>query len=40
MKNIYCMDMVSSPLMLKSAEVEGGIKMAQGYGKELAAKLE
>lgn len=40
MKNIFAMDMVSSPLMLKSADVDGGIKMAQGYGKELAAKLE
>lgn len=40
MKNIYGMDMASSPLMLKSADVDGGIKMAQGYGKELAAKLE
>lgn len=40
MKNIYGMDMVSSPLMLKSADVDGGIKMAQGYGKELAAKTE
>jgi flavorubredoxin len=40
MKNIFAMDMVSSPLMLKSASVDGGIKMAQAYGKELAAKLE
>lgn len=40
MKNIYGMDMVSSPLMLKSADVDGGIKMAQNYGKELAAKTE
>lgn len=39
MKNIYGMDMVSSPLMLKSANVDGGIKMAQGYGKELAEKI-
>ena len=40
MKNIFGMDMVSSPLMLKSADVDGGIKMAQEYGKELAAKTE
>lgn len=40
MKNIFCMDMVSSPLMLKSGTVDGGIKMAQAYGKELAAKVE
>jgi flavorubredoxin len=39
MKNIYGMDMVNSPLMLKSSTVEGGIKLAQAYGKELAAKV-
>lgn len=39
MKNIYGMDMVSGPLMLKSSTVDGGIKVAQAYGKELAAKL-
>lgn len=38
MKNIYGMDMVSGPLMLKSSTVDGGIKVAQAYGKELAAK--
>jgi len=40
MKNIYGMDMVSTPLMLKIGSVEGGIKVAQDYGKELAAKLD
>jgi flavorubredoxin len=39
MKNIYGMDMVNSPLMLKTSTVEGGIKLAQAYGKELAAKI-
>jgi flavorubredoxin len=39
MKNIYGMDMVSSPLMLKISAVEGGVKVAQAYGKELAAKV-
>ena len=39
MKNIYGMTMVGSPLMLKSASVEGGMKLAQTYGKELAARL-
>lgn len=39
MKNIYGMDMVSSPLMLKSGSVDGGIKTAQAYGKEVAAKV-
>ncbi len=39
MKHIYGMEMVASPLMLKTGSVEGGIKAAQAYGKELAAKM-
>lgn len=39
MKNILKMDMVSGPLMLKSALLGGGIEMAQGYGKDIAKKL-
>ncbi|TKB25270.1 FprA family A-type flavoprotein [Desulfopila sp. IMCC35006] len=39
MKNVYGMNMVSTPLMLKTSSVDGGIKVAQAYGKELAAKL-
>ncbi len=39
MKNIYSMDMVSSPLMLKASSVDGGIKAAHEYGKELAAMI-
>jgi len=39
MKNIFSMTMVSGPLMLKESSVDGGIKVAQAYGKELAAKL-
>ncbi len=39
MKNIMKMDMVSGPLMLKSALLGGGIEMAQGYGKDIAKKL-
>ncbi len=39
MKNIYGMEMVSTPLMLKAASIDGGIKMAHDYGKELAAKV-
>ena len=39
MKNIYKMDMVSGPLMLKSSTLGGGIKMAQDYGKEIAKKM-
>ena len=40
MKNIFRMDMVSRPLMLKSANLGGGIKMAQEYGREIAQKIE
>jgi len=40
MKNIYAMKMVSGPLMLKTSSVQGGIKVAQAYGKELAAGVE
>ena len=39
MKNVLKMDMVSGPLMLKSALLGGGIEMAQGYGKDIAEKL-
>lgn len=39
MKNIYGMDMVSTPLMLKTGAVGGGIKVAHDYGRELAAKV-
>ena len=39
MKNIFQMDMVDSALMLKNAELGGGISMAQEYGKKLAEKL-
>jgi flavorubredoxin len=39
MKNIYAMNMVSTPLRLKSASLGGGMKMAQDYGREVAEKL-
>ncbi len=39
MRHVFGMDMVSGPLMLKSAALEGGTKMAQDYGRELAAKV-
>lgn len=39
MKNIFQMDMVGGPLMLKSSDLGGGIKMAQDYGREIAGKL-
>jgi flavorubredoxin len=37
MKHIFQMKMVKGPLRLKSATVDGAIKMAQDYGKEIAA---
>lgn len=39
MKHIFQMEMVSDPLRLKSSLLEGGIQMAQGYGREIAEKL-
>ena len=38
MKNVYKMNMVSGPLMLKTAMLGGGMQMAQGYGREIAEK--
>ena len=37
MSIIFKMKMVSSPLMLKASWVQGGMKAAQEYGKELAS---
>ncbi len=39
MKNVLKMNMVSGPLMLKSALLGGGTEMAQGYGKDIAKEL-
>jgi len=39
MKNVFKMDMVSNPLRLKSADLGGGMTMAQDYGREIAGKL-
>jgi len=39
MKNIFKMDMVGGSLRLKSSMLSGGVKMAQDYGREIAAKL-
>ena len=39
MKHVLKMDMAGDCLRLKSASLEGGIPMAQGYGRQLAAKL-
>jgi flavorubredoxin len=38
MKNIFQMNMVSGPLILKTAMLGGGVQMAQGYGQELVEK--
>ncbi len=39
MKNIFQMKMVGGPLMLKSSRLEGGMRMAQDYGREIAGLL-
>lgn len=39
MENIFKMDMLSGPLMLKSASLQGGVQMAQEYGRQAAKKL-
>lgn len=39
MKNVFEMNMVGGPLQLKKASLSGGVDAAQGYGKELAAKI-
>lgn len=39
MANIFHMNMVSGPLLLKASHLEGGIKMAQDYGRDIAQKI-
>jgi len=39
MLNVFNMDMVGSPLRLKSATLQGGIQMAQDYGREIGKKI-
>ncbi len=39
MKNIFKMNMVSGSLRLKSSIIEGGMKIAQDYGREIAKKI-
>jgi flavorubredoxin len=36
MEHIFGMKMVEGPLMLKSSQVDGGIRAAQDYGKSIA----
>jgi NAD(P)H dehydrogenase (quinone) len=39
MKNIFNMNMVGGPLMLKASSLGGGLQMAHDYGREIAKKL-
>lgn len=39
MSHIFGMDMADGPLMLKSSNIGGGLKMAQDYGRQVAAKI-
>lgn len=39
MENILKMDMVGGPLRLKSAAIQGGMQMAQDYGREIGKKV-
>ncbi len=39
MKNIFKMEMTDQPLRLKTSTLEGGVQMAQEYGREIAKKL-
>jgi flavorubredoxin len=39
MKNIFKMEMTGQSLRLKTSALEGGIRMAQEYGREIAEKL-
>jgi hypothetical protein len=39
MKHILKMDVVGDTLRLKSSFLEGGMQMAQDYGREIAKKL-
>ncbi|MGC8906190.1 MAG: flavodoxin domain-containing protein [Desulfomonilaceae bacterium] len=39
MKNIFKMDMIGSPLRLKTAALQGGLQMAQDYGREIGKKI-
>ncbi len=39
MKHILKMDMIGDTLRLKSSSLEGGLQMAQDYGRQIAKKL-
>ena len=38
MTHVLKMNMVNGPLKMKSADLGGGTKMAQDYGREIAKK--
>jgi hypothetical protein len=40
MQHIFGMEMVDEPLRLKASSLGGGMKMAQDYGRQIAAKLQ
>ncbi len=39
MQNVFMMDMVGSPLRLKSALLQGALQMAQDYGRAIGNKI-
>jgi hypothetical protein len=39
MENIFKMEMVNEPLMLKSSALGGGLQMAQDYGRQVAKMM-
>jgi len=39
MLNVFNMDMIGGPLRLKSAMLQGGMQMAQDYGREIGKKI-
>ena len=39
MKNIFSMDMVNTPLMLKSSLLQGAMQAAQDYGRAVGKKI-
>ena len=39
MENIFKMDMVGTPLRLKSSSLQGGLQMAQYYGRAIGKKI-
>jgi hypothetical protein len=40
MKHILKIDIVGDTLRLKSSSLEGGLQMAQDYGREIAKKFD